>query len=165
MTSTTTPAPVRRAPRSHSQGTLTPDWRTTSSSRLAESWSVSGIDVQGAYYNGAGPAFSVNLFVYTDDGGALSDELVAQASSLPFTGGPNFVVDLPSPIALSAGTYWLALAAVQDFNSTGQWGWTDRTMQVDAGCLLDGQQFLREHLQRQPCRQARRGVQHRRSRS
>ena len=34
-----------------------------------ETWNVESIDADGVYFNGAGPAFNWNVFIYTDSGG------------------------------------------------------------------------------------------------
>ena len=40
----------------------------------------------------------------------------------------SFVVPIPSPVALSQGTYWVSVQANMDFSVGGQWGCTDRTV-------------------------------------
>ena len=94
-------------------------------------WSISGVEVQGVYFNGPGPANSVNVSVYAN-AGDLPGTLLASRSNQSFTGDPSFVVTLSPPIELFPGRYWLSVQANQTFSSAGQWGWLDRTQQAAA---------------------------------
>ena len=95
-------------------------------------WSIEGVEVQGEYFNGPGPAASVNVRVYADSG-SLPGGLLASRENESFTNGSSFVIALSSPISLGAGTYWVSVQANQDFATAGQWGWTDRTVQSNTG--------------------------------
>src|SRR4029450_2414216 len=96
-------------------------------------WNVTGVEVQGVYDNGPGPAASVNVRVYANGAGNLPGTLVAERLNQSFTGGPNFVVTLSPLIGLLPGTYWLSIQADQSFASAGQWFCTNRTGHANAG--------------------------------
>ena len=62
-----------------------------------QTWNITEVDAQGAYFNGAGPADSFHVFIYQDAGG-LPGTLVYSATNQPYTGGPtDFVINLGSP--------------------------------------------------------------------
>ncbi|HMA35423.1 MAG TPA: S-layer homology domain-containing protein [Chloroflexia bacterium] len=91
-----------------------------------QSWTLTEVDVQGAYFNGPGPATSVNVALY-QDAAALPGPLVFTQTNLAYAPGPisgAFVITVPATTLL-AGTYWLAVQATL---GSGQWGWTDRTL-------------------------------------
>ena len=94
---------------------------------------MTGVEVQGVYDNGPGPATSVNVRVYANGAGNLPGTLLASRPNQTFTGGPSFVVSLNPSIGLFAGSYWLSVQADQNFASAGQWFWTNRTVQSTSG--------------------------------
>ena len=96
-------------------------------------WNINGVDVMGAYYNGTGPADSVNVRFYRNGSGNLPDVLVCERLYQPYTGGQNFAVTLSPVCSAAAGHYWVSVQARMDFNPHGQWGWTVRTVQSNAG--------------------------------
>lgn len=96
-------------------------------------YNVESIDVLGVYYNGSGPATSVNVWFYTCNGsGGLPTDIVYSAlyiiPSAGLTDG-SFSIPLPVPAVLNEGWYWLCVQANMDYSSGGQWGWTGRTVQ------------------------------------
>jgi hypothetical protein len=54
-------------------------------------WNVTGVEVQGVYYGGPGPATSVNVRVYANGAGSLPGTLLASRLNQTFAGGPSFV--------------------------------------------------------------------------
>ena len=92
-------------------------------------WNVTGVEVQGAYFNGPGPATSVNVAVYANSGD-LPGTLLASRPNQSFTGDPSFVITLDPSIGLFEGRYWISVQANQTFSSAGQWAWLDRTQQA-----------------------------------
>jgi hypothetical protein len=86
-------------------------------------WNVTGVDVDGIYFNGPGPATSVNVRFYSNSASNLPDTLLASRLSQPVvdTAG-DFVVDLTSAVALSPATDWVSVQANQNFVPNGQWG-------------------------------------------
>lgn len=92
-----------------------------------ETWSIDGVDVLGAYFNGSGPADSFNVYFYTDASG-LPGTLVDSRMAQPYTNDASAIITLDSPVVLTEGTYWISVQARMDFPIGGQWGWTDRTV-------------------------------------
>ena len=92
-------------------------------------WSISGVEVEGRFFNGSGPADSVNISIY-DNAVDLPGTLLASRPNLAFTGGSSFVVTVSPAIELGPGRHWLSVQANQSFASSGQWGWLDRTQQA-----------------------------------
>jgi VWFA-related protein len=94
-------------------------------------WSVDGVDVQGFYFgNGPrGPAGSVNVFIYGDQGNLPGSLLCTYRRLRPVSGlaNGNFTLDLPQPCLVATGRYWVAVQANMDFPAAGQWGWRERT--------------------------------------
>src|SRR5207247_1964078 len=74
-----------------------------------------------------GPADSVNVRVYANGAGDLPGTLLAGRSNLGFSGDPDFVIALSPGVAMDAGRYWLSVAAHQNFDLAGPWGWSART--------------------------------------
>ena len=98
-----------------------------------QTWNINQVDVAGVYYNGAGPAASVNLTFY-DDASTLPGSAVATRNDLSATDtGGSFTIPIPSPVVLGQGTYWVSAQVNMDFSVGGQWGWTDRTVQSNSG--------------------------------
>ncbi len=95
-----------------------------------EDWDITGVDADGVYFNGPGPAASVNVSFYENGaGGLLPGSLLANRPASAFTGsGGDFVVTLATPVRLEPGTHWVSVQARQDFSPAGQWGWTERTV-------------------------------------
>ncbi len=93
-------------------------------------WNVSQVEVAGGYFNGAGPASSVNVFIYANNPATnLPGTLVFSQLNILYAAGPargDFVIPLSPAATLAPGTYWLSVQANMSFNPNGQWGWTDR---------------------------------------
>ena len=94
-----------------------------------ETWNVESIDADGTYFNGAGPAFDWNVFIYTDSGGLPGTQVYSTLNQPVTVNGTTFTVNLTPAAVLSAGTYWIEIQANMDFATQGEWGWTDRTVQ------------------------------------
>src|SRR5829696_332375 len=60
-------------------------------------WNIDTVEVGGEYFNGPGPATSVNVNFYANDAGNLPGTLLESRPNQAFTGGPNFSVGL-SPV-------------------------------------------------------------------
>jgi hypothetical protein len=94
-----------------------------------QTWNINQLDAAGVYYNGAGPAASVNLRFY-DNASGLPGANIATRTNLAMTDtGGSFVIPIPSAVVLGQGTYWVSVQANMDFSCCGQWGYTDRTVQ------------------------------------
>jgi hypothetical protein len=90
-------------------------------------WSISEVDVHGAV--GAGQPNFVRVAVYADNGTLPADTpLIERPGLTPLTGldTGNFAISLSPPLDLAAGTYWVAVQAVE---GGGTWRWTERQSQ------------------------------------
>ena len=94
-----------------------------------QTWNVESIDADGVYFNGAGPAFDWNVFIYTDCAGLPGTQIFSTLNQPVSVVGTTFTVTLPVPAVLGEGTYWIEIQANMDFATQGEWGWTDRTVQ------------------------------------
>lgn len=95
-------------------------------------WMVRWIDVDGAYFNGPGPANTFTVFFYADNDGFPGNQVYATFA--PWTqSGSTFtlhICDNPpcqQPI-LFPGKYWVEIQANMTATCCGEWGWTDRTV-------------------------------------
>jgi hypothetical protein len=96
----------------------------------ATTWAIERIDVDGVYFNGPGPAASINVLIYANGPGDLPGALVYSAGGHAYSAGPNpgdFVINLTSSAVLSSGRYWLVIQPNMNFTPSGQWGWGNRT--------------------------------------
>jgi hypothetical protein len=94
---------------------------------------INGVAVMGEYSAGGGPASSFNVYFYANGAGNLPGAQFAAFLNRPYSGTPpNFMIYF-TPFSLPAGTYWVSVQAVQDFNPNGQWFWHNRTVQSNAG--------------------------------
>lgn len=89
-------------------------------------WSVTRVEVRGAYYGGTGNAESVNVWFYTDSAGLPNQLIHSSLNVIPSNGlnSGSFSIPLSSPLELNEGLYWVCVQANMNFNSSGQWGWT-----------------------------------------
>ncbi len=97
-----------------------------------QTWNVQSIDADGIYFNGPGPAFDWNVFIYTNSAGLPGTQVFSALHQPVSVVGTTFTVTLPSAAVLSAGTYWIEIQANMDFATQGEWGWTDRTVQSNS---------------------------------
>ena len=65
-------------------------------------WSVTQIDLLGAYYNGSGPASSVNVWFYSDSAGLPGQIIYSALNIIPVSGltTGSFSIILPNPVVL-----------------------------------------------------------------
>ncbi len=92
---------------------------------------LEAVEVRGTF-SAAGPVTSVTVTVYAD-GGGLPAAVISSVQAVPRDpADPNFVVDLPAPLTLAAGTYWLGVVANMDVGSSGQWYWLRQTVRTGA---------------------------------
>ena len=95
-----------------------------------ETWYIDSVNVLGAYYNGVGPAPSVNVWFYVNNAGFPNSVPFASvlAASLSNPNGLGaFTVSFASPVVLPEGSYWISIQVNMDFGAGGQWGWTEHT--------------------------------------
>jgi len=92
-----------------------------------ETWNVNHVFVNGTYYNGFDvPA--ADIIFYSDASGYPGTAVVAitNVPALADATG-NLNIFLPSSVTLSAGHYWMSVAANMDFATYGQWFWSKET--------------------------------------
>ena len=94
---------------------------------------ITGVAVMGEYSAGGGPASSFNVYFYANGAGNLPGAQIAAFLNRFYSGTPPDFTIYFTPFSLPAGTYWVSVQAVQDFNPTGQWFWHNRTVQSNAG--------------------------------
>ena len=89
-------------------------------------WSVTTVEVRGAYFGGSGIAESVNVWFYSDSAGLPNQVIHSSLNVIPTNGlsTGSFSIPLSSPVELVEGMYWVCVQANMNFNSSGQWGWT-----------------------------------------
>ena len=80
-----------------------------------------GISVTGQYFNGSGPADSVDVTFYKDSGG-MPGAVAVSFTGLAYTNGPSFNVAFPTKAKLK-GKNWLSPVANMAFGAGGEWGW------------------------------------------
>ena len=101
-----------------------------------QTWNVQSIDADGVYFNGAGPATSWNVFIYTNSGSLPGHAGLQHVKPASHAGGHD-LYGKPGPAAvLAAGTYWIEIQANMTFGTQGEWGWTDRTVLSNSPAAL-----------------------------
>ena len=103
--------------------------------KIATKAVVKQVEVDGAYFQGKGPANSVHVTFYKNAGGApgIVVQDVPHAPYTDTTGTGSFVVALPK-FTLKAGTYWLSVFANMPFR-LGEWGWSTNNAVRHQGSL------------------------------
>jgi hypothetical protein len=95
-----------------------------------QAWEVSEVDVTGAYFNGSGPADSVNLYFYKDTKG-LPGALVAAFYALHGDFGSGSFAVQPQGKAKLKGHLWASVQVLMTFSAGGEWGWESQTAIVN----------------------------------
>jgi len=90
-----------------------------------QSWLVGEIDVTGQYFNGPGPADSVNVYFFKNKGGHPGRLIHSceGASYTDSTGLGSYVITACGRIKLKAGHLWVSVQANMNFSPAGEWGW------------------------------------------
>jgi len=102
------------------------------------SWNIDLVEVAGVYYNGPGPAASVNVWFYANGtaGGVpnvpVGAPICTNLNQIALDTAGSFLIPLTTPCCLSTGTYWMVVQVNMPFVPNGQWGWTERTLQANA---------------------------------
>jgi hypothetical protein len=95
-------------------------------------WVVRWIDVDGAYFNGPGPANSFTVSFYADNDGFPGNQVYATLAPQWEQNGSTFRVYVCfAPFEcfdLYPGRYWVEIQANMTAKCCGEWGWTDRTV-------------------------------------
>jgi hypothetical protein len=103
-------------------------------------WKVSEVDTNGFYYNGPGPASSVNVLFWNDNKGLPDGTKAAvECDNITPTNGLStgaFQITLPKKCAKKASfkggkkgtTYWVTVQAnLKGFDTSGYWAWGQDT--------------------------------------
>jgi|GEM_PF-1105960 len=88
-------------------------------------WDVSHVFVNGIYYNGGFDVPAADVVFYADASGAPG-AAVATYTAIPAIADAtgNLNIFLPTPATLTAGHYWIAVAANMDYATHYQWMWS-----------------------------------------
>src|SRR6266550_9083573 len=97
------------------------------------SWLVRWIDVDGAYFNGPGPANTFTVYFYSDNDGFPGNQVYASLAPWEQNGSTFRIHVCDSPPCqgqpfLYPGKYWVEIQANMTAMCCGEWGWTDRTL-------------------------------------
>lgn len=100
----------------------------------ADGWNIEQMGAIAGYWNGTGPAASINVVLYSDASGMPGSAICTYMNN-PYTddGAGNFLMDFSgSPCYLPSGTYWAGIQGNVDFAVGGQFGWGTETVQTGA---------------------------------
>jgi hypothetical protein len=93
-------------------------------------WIVRWIDVDGAYFNGPGPANTFSVLFYSDNDGFPGNQIYATSAWWEQNGSTFRVHVCDDPqtcnLILYPGRYWIEIQANMTAACCGEWGWTDR---------------------------------------
>lgn len=116
---------------------------------MDEIWRIKTVRNMGTYFNGPGPADSVNVYILGDAGGLpnalnVSDQSIYAYEGIPFVdeSTADLRIDLvdganqPLPAVLPAGRYWLVIQPVMSPFAGGQYGWTESALTPNSGTTL-----------------------------
>lgn len=99
--------------------------------RLGSSCRVQRLIVIGEYFNGSGPADSVNVTFYRNfdglPGGVISNQ---EGLSYDDEGSGLFAIDLATTVGLQAKRYWVSVQFNVNVVGGGEWDWITTTNQV-----------------------------------
>jgi hypothetical protein len=98
-----------------------------------KTWSISEVDVSGAYYTGSGPAVGETVFIRKNNSGLPGKTLKAYAAVKGTENAGSFAIPLSPPAKLKAGTYWVTVQIDCAYDSCGEWTWSDRSVQNGYG--------------------------------
>jgi hypothetical protein len=92
-------------------------------------WIVDRIDVDGAYFNGPGPANFFTVYFYSDNDGFPGNQIYSTLAPVTRNGSTFtlYTCNLCS-LVLYPGRYWVEVQANMTAMCCGEWGWTDRTV-------------------------------------
>ncbi|MFN0277550.1 MAG: beta strand repeat-containing protein, partial [Pyrinomonadaceae bacterium] len=103
-----------------------------------QTWTISQLAINGAYFGGVGPAASFNVKFFNDAAtfpGATVPGGVLNAAPYTFAAGV-FTITLPSSVVLTPGTYWVSVQARMDFaGGQGQWAWHDTSVTTNSAAV------------------------------
>jgi hypothetical protein len=87
-------------------------------------WTINQVVVGGLYFNGAGPANSFNVRIYSDAAGIPGANVyTALAQPYSYDGVQYFTLSISPAAVLSAGNYWISVQCNMDYSVGGEFGW------------------------------------------
>ena len=88
-------------------------------------WTVTEVDTTGIFFNGSGPATSVDVTFYSDSNNMPGSPVKnGTFTGLTCSGSPSFACTLGKGVKLKSGTYWVSVVTNQNFGGgAGEWGW------------------------------------------
>jgi hypothetical protein len=95
-------------------------------------WFITSVEVSGVYV-GEGEPDSVNVIIYNRGSNNGPDTPVYTQTNIPYVTGANpgdMIIDLPEPVALTWGNYFLSVQANEELQGGGQWYWRNRRTQA-----------------------------------
>ena len=91
---------------------------------LTSTCRAKSVDIVGQYFNGSGPADSVDLTVYKNQDNKPG-KVLKTFHSRSYTNGASFHLKVAG--TLKSGHYWLSPVANMAFGAGGEWGWEVQT--------------------------------------
>ena len=97
-------------------------------------WSIHGVDVTGAYFNGSGPATSEVITFYYDSSNkpgkpfGKPQTVNCTDSAGSFACALNKPVKLDNSVGQKRARYWVSVVANMAFTAGGEWGWLANTV-------------------------------------
>jgi hypothetical protein len=88
-----------------------------------QTWTVKIVGVTGVYFNGFGPATTMNVTFYQDGGGTPGSVITTETNTPGSPKGPAGVMKLSSWVTLTSGTYWVSFQPGMNFTPGGEYGW------------------------------------------
>jgi hypothetical protein len=99
---------------------------------VKKSCSIGTVQTTGLYYNGTGPASSVNVLFYKNKKGEPG-KIVKEQDNLSYTdstGTGALGVKLKKAVSLKKGNYFVSVVANMTLSAGGQWGWELTSNQI-----------------------------------
>ncbi len=91
-------------------------------------WTITGVEVIGQYFNGSGPATSENVFFYSVKKGLPKKTMGEFDNVKGKDKAGTFTITLPKGgMVLPSGTYMMSVSANLAFSAGGEWGWDATT--------------------------------------
>jgi hypothetical protein len=81
-----------------------------------ETWSITSMEIIGAYWNGTGPVASANVWFYVNNSGLPGSVVSEVLNVVPSDGAAtgSLTITFTTPIELTSGTYWVSLQGNMD---------------------------------------------------
>jgi predicted outer membrane repeat protein len=102
-----------------------------------QTWTIQQVKANGIYFNGPGPATTVNVIFYFDSMGFPGAPVpggIYNSISMSDSSG-NFTITLPTDLILTSGTYWVSVQANMNYSPAGEWAWNDRMVASNSAAV------------------------------